>query len=132
LDAILGILVAVFFFVPLFLRAKVVTITQYIEKKCGPQVALLYSTLMLLLYAFLYLGGTLFWGAYAIQALFGEHLHFISTEPAMQIGFLIVVLGIFSATYTYFGGLTAVVRFEPISPSLFSSWAAESSSLSYP
>ncbi len=110
INAILGILVAVFFFIPLFLRAKVITITQYIEKKCGPQVALLYSTLMLLLYALLYLGGTLFWGAYAIQALFGEHLHFISTEPAMQIGFLIVVLGIFSATYTYFGGLTAVVR----------------------
>ena len=110
INAIFGILVATFFFVPLFLRARVVTITQYIEKKCGPHVALLYSILMLLLYAFLYLGSTLFWGAYAIQALFGEYLHFISTEPAIQIGFLIIVLGMFSATYTYFGGLTAVVR----------------------
>ena len=109
-NAIFGILIATFFFVPLFVRAKAVTITQFIEARCGPRVALLYSLLMLVLYSLLYLGGMLFWGAYAVNALFGEQIAFFGSSDEIRILALIVVLGIFSATYTYLGGLSAVVR----------------------
>ena len=56
INAIFGILVAAFFFVPLYLRMKVITITQFFEAKLGPQVALAYSVLMIVLYSLLYLG----------------------------------------------------------------------------
>ncbi len=71
INAIFGILIATFFFVPLYLRMKVVTITQFFEAKLGPQVALAYSILMIVLYSVLYLGTALFWAAYAIDGVFG-------------------------------------------------------------
>lgn len=110
INAIEGILIAAFFFVPFYLKERITTISQYFEYKLGPKVALTYSSLMILMYAFLYLGSTLFWGAYAINALFSQAVGFISPDPMIRIFVIAVVLGGFSATYTCFGGLGAVVR----------------------
>ncbi|MFQ5789940.1 MAG: SLC5 family protein [Acidobacteriota bacterium] len=110
INAIFGILMATFFFVPLFLRHKVTTITQFFEDKLGPQVAFAYSVLMMVLYAFMYLGSALFWGAYAIDGLFGELLSLPISDPVLRLFAMAVALGAFSAFYTYLGGLTAVVR----------------------
>lgn len=110
INAIFGILVATFFFVPLYLKLKVTTISQFFEGKFGPRVAVAYSGLSMLLFSTLYLGSTLYWGAYAVDALFGENLVFISTDAMTRICVLLAALGIFSAVYTWLGGLTAVVR----------------------
>ena len=110
INAIFGILVAAFLFVPLYLKYKVITISQFFERTFGPRVALTYSLLSMLLFATLYLGSTLFWGAYAVNAVFGEQLRFISDNPMIRVAVLLIVLGTFSATYTLLGGLTAVVR----------------------
>ncbi|MBT8492742.1 MAG: sodium/solute symporter [Deltaproteobacteria bacterium] len=114
LNAIFGILMAVFVFVPLYLRAKVTTISQFFEDKFGPKVALAYSTLMMVLYACLYLGMSLFWASYAIDSLFGELVGFISTDQIVRLCVLVVALGSFSAFYTYLGGLSAVVRTDAV------------------
>jgi SSS family solute:Na+ symporter len=53
------VLIAAFVFVPLYLRARVTTITEYFEMRFGTRVALTYSILMMVLYAFLYLGSAL-------------------------------------------------------------------------
>lgn len=53
INAIFGILIATFIFVPLYLRMKVMTITQFFEAKLGSRVALTYSILMIVLYAFI-------------------------------------------------------------------------------
>ncbi len=111
LNAVFGLIIAAFVFVPLYLRARVVTITQYFELKFGAQVATTYSLLMMFLYGTLYLGGTLFWGGYALEILYGDALQAtIGGSPGLRICMMIVLLGGFSATYTYFGGLGAVVR----------------------
>ena len=110
INAIFGILVAAFLFVPLYLKYKVITISQFFERTFGPRVALTYSLLSMVLFATLYVGSTLFWGAYAVNAVFGEQLRFISNDPMIRVAALLVVLGAFSATYTLLGGLTAVVR----------------------
>lgn len=110
INAILGILIAAFIFVPLFLSAKVTTISQFFEHKLGPKVAFSYSALMILLYGFLYLGTALFWGGYAINAVFGEQIQFIHHDTTTRIFILAVALGSFSAIYTYLGGMGAVVR----------------------
>ena len=110
LNAIFGILIAAFIFVPFYLRARVTTITEFFEIRFGPRVALTYSLLMMILYGFLYLGTALFWGAYAIDALFGDLISFLGDDRFMRLGWLVIFLGAFSAGYTYLGGLSAVVR----------------------
>lgn len=114
INAIFGILVATFIFIPLYLRLKVMTISQFFEDRFGPRVALSYSILTMTLYGFLYLGTTLFWGAYAVNALFPEQIMFIHSDPATRVMILMVFLGVFSATYTYLGGLRAVVRTDAV------------------
>ena len=110
INAILGILIAAFVFIPLYLAASVTTISQFFEQRLGSKVAFTYSILMILLYGFLYLGSTLFWGAYAINAIFAENIRFIHHVPMTRIFILTILLGVFSATYTYLGGMGAVVR----------------------
>lgn len=119
INAIFGIVIAAFFFVPLFLRMKVVTLTQFFEAKLGPKVALVYSTLMIALYSFLFLGYALFWAAYAIEGVFGELVAFLGPDPVTRIAILAVVLGAFSAAYTYLGGFRAVVRTDIVQFVLF-------------
>jgi len=110
INAVQGILIGTFVFVPLFLKEKITTITQYIKIKLGARVALFYSIANIGLFATITLGSALFWGAYAADMVFGEQLQFIHTNRIIRIGILILILGGFSAVYTYFGGLSAVVR----------------------
>ena len=95
INAIQGILLGAFVFVPLFLKEKITTITQFISKKLGKRIAL-------------------FWGAYAADMVFSEQLSFLSENRMIRIAILIVILGVFSAIYTYFGGLSAVVKTDII------------------
>ena len=114
INAVQGILLGAFVFVPLFLREKITTITQFIAKKLGDRIALFYSLANMALFATVTLGAALFWGAYAADMVFGEQLAFLHNDRIIRIGILIVVLGVFSAIYTYFGGLSAVVKTDII------------------
>ena len=114
INAIFGILMAAFVFVPIYLQMKVVTITQFFEKKLGARVALAYSVLMIFLYSFMYLGTALFWASYVLEGIFGNFLSVFSDERTVRIGMLIIFTGLFSAIYTYMGGLRAVVRTDVI------------------
>jgi len=110
INALVGIFMAAFFFVPLYLRRRVTTISQFFESKFGPRVALVYSILMMLLYGFMYLGSALFWAAWAADGAFSDSLSFLSADRTTRIVILIVALGLFSALYTALGGMRAVVR----------------------
>ena len=114
INAVQGILLAAFIFVPLFLKEKVITVTQYIKKKLGPRIALFYSISNLVIFSTITLGAALFWGAYAADLVFEDYLSFISEDRITRITCLIVFLGIFSAIYTYLGGLNAVVKTDII------------------
>ena len=114
INSVQGILIGAFVFVPLFLREKITTITQFIAKKLGDRIALFYSLTNMALFSTVTLGAALFWGAYAADIVFGEQLIFLDSNRIIRIGLLIVFLGIFSALYTYFGGLNAVVKTDII------------------
>ena len=81
LNAIFGIVIAAFFFIPLYLRLRVVTISQFFEQRFGPQIALAYALLMIALYALLYLGTALFWAAYALDGIFSEMVAWNQRQP---------------------------------------------------
>lgn len=110
INAIFGVFMAAFFFVPLYLSRRVTTISQFFEAKFGPRVALAYSGLMMLLYAFMYLGSALFWAAWAVEGVFGDLLGFLGPDRNTRMIGLILGLGTFSAIYTALGGMRAVVR----------------------
>lgn len=114
INAVQGILMAAFIFVPLFLKEKVITVTQYIKKRLGKTVALFYSGANILMFSTITLGAALFWGAYAADAVFADELSFISEDQVTRISILIIGLGVFSAIYTFLGGLNAVVKTDII------------------
>ncbi|MDP5139312.1 MAG: hypothetical protein NWP83_02445, partial [Spirosomaceae bacterium] len=110
INAIQGILMAAFIFVPMYLRERVVTITQFINKRLGNRVGLVYSVANLVLFSTITLGAALFWGAYAAELVFAEYFTFISDDRITRIVVILIGLGVFSAIYTYLGGLAAVVK----------------------
>lgn len=114
INAVQGILMAAFIFVPLFLKERVITITQYIQKRLGNTIGLFYSLANLLIFSTITLGAALFWGAYAADMVFADYLSFISADRITRISCLILGLGVFSAAYTYLGGLNAVVKTDVI------------------
>ena len=114
INAIQGLWMAAFIFVPLYLKDKVITISQFIKNKLGKTVALTYSIANILMFAFLGIGIALMWGAYVAELVFQEELLFLSQDRLTRLVILIVFLGVFSAVYTYFGGLAAVVKTDII------------------
>ena len=114
INAVQGILIGTFVFVPLFLREKIMTITQFIAQKLGQRIALFYSIANIALFATVTIGAALFWGAYAAELVFGEQLSVLHSNRIVRIAILILILGIFSAIYTYLGGLSAVVKTDII------------------
>ena len=114
INAVQGILIGAFVFVPLFLRQKITTITEFIAQKLGQQIALFYSIANITLFATVTIGAALFWGAYAADLVFGEQLSVLHPDRIVRIAMLILILGVFSAIYTYLGGLSAVVKTDII------------------
>ena len=114
ITAVQGLLLAAFVFVPLYLKNQVITITQFIKEKLGDKVGLIYSLANIILFSTLGLGAALFWGAYAADLVFSDILIVLSENRFTRLVILIVILGVFSAIYTYFGGLSAVVRTDLI------------------
>lgn len=114
INAVQGLLLAAFVFVPLFLQHKITTITEFINLKLGRRVGLFYSLANLGLFSTITLGAALFWGAYAADRVFGDQLSFLHSDRMLRIGILIIILGGFSAVYTYLGGLSAVVKTDVV------------------
>ena len=114
INAVQGLLLAAFVFVPLFLRDKITTITQFINQKLGRRIGMFYSIANLALFGTITLGAALFWGAYAADRVFGAQLAFLHSDRMLRIGILIIFLGGFSALYTYLGGLGAVVKTDVV------------------
>ena len=114
IGAVFGILLAAFFFVPLYLRLKVFTLTQFFEDRFGSFLATSYAVFSIVLFGIIYLGGALYWGSYAINGIFGDQLSILHSDPVIRLYILVVLMGLFSAVYVYFGGLAAVVRTDVI------------------
>ena len=114
INAVQGILLASFIFIPYYLKDKIITITQFIKTRIGRNVALLYSLANISLFSTITIGAALFWGAYAADVVFAEYLSILHDDRLTRITILILLLGLFSAVYTYLGGLSAVVRTDII------------------
>ena len=114
INAVQGILMAAFIFVPMYLKDGIITISQFIKNRLGERVGLIYTIANILLFSTITLGAALFWGAYAADLVFAEYLSVIHEDRIVRISILVIGLGVFSAIYTYLGGLGAVVKTDII------------------
>ena len=105
INAVQGILLGAFVFVPLFLREKITTITQFIAKKLGDRIALFYTLANMALFSTVTLGAALFWGAYAADVVFGEQLAFIHEDRLIRIALIDCHLGCILCCLHLFWGL---------------------------
>ena len=92
------------YYVPIYLRANIFTLPEYIEKRFNSKVLRIYfSVLALFLYCFTKISVDLYSGAIVLESTF-EINFYIST----------LILLIVTGAYTIFGGLAAVIYTEVI------------------
>jgi len=85
------------YFLPIFLEKKIYTMPQFLEMRYDGRVRTVMATFWLLVYVFVNLTSILYLGALALHTIMGV--------PLM---FGIIGLALFAATYSIYGGLTAV------------------------
>ena len=89
----------VFFCLPVFLRTKITTLPELLEKRFDRQSRLYYSAITIFLSIVIDTAGGLYAGSIALQIFF----------PDVTIWQTCIALSLFAGLYTAFGGLKAVV-----------------------
>ncbi len=85
------------FFLPVFLKAEIYTMPQYIEKRYDNRVRTILAVFWLLVYVFVNLTSVLYLGALAIRTIMG-----------VPLIWGVLGLAAFAAIYSLYGGLSAV------------------------
>lgn len=102
-----GIVVMVFFAVfllPLYIRSKVFTIPEFLEKRFDKRSRFYFSAICIIGNVFLDAAGALYAAALIIKLIF----------PAADLQLIIVVFAVITASYTIPGGLSSVIKTELI------------------
>lgn len=92
-----SILLVAKFFLPAFLKMKIFSMPEFLEKRYGAEVSSGMSVFWILVYVFVNLTSVLSLGAITLQAVLG-----------IPILYSIIGLAVVSAVYTIYGGLAAV------------------------
>lgn len=102
-----GVVVMVFFAVfllPLYIRSKVFTIPEFLEKRFDKRARFYFSAICIIGNVFLDAAGALYAAALIIKLIF----------PAADLQIIIVVFAAIAASYTIPGGLSSVIKTELI------------------
>ena len=97
--AALVLLVFAAFILPVFLRNRIVTVTEYLELRFDRRARLVYSAFTLLTLLLVDTAGALYAGAVVLQA----------AVPAVDLWLACLLLSLLAGLYTIVGGLRAVV-----------------------
>jgi solute:Na+ symporter, SSS family len=95
------------FFLPYYLKSKIVTMPEFLAKRFNHKVRLSFAVISLIGYIFVELAVVLFTGALAIESLFG-----------LPIYWGLAILCVISGTYTIYGGLKSVAYTDIVQVSL--------------
>lgn len=93
------LIVLAFVFVPMFLRARITTIPEYLEIRYSRSVRLYFSAVTILLTVLVDTAGGLYAGAIVLQTYY----------PTADLWVFCLIVGLFAGIYTAAGGLKAVV-----------------------
>ncbi len=90
--------VMILFFVPFYLRKRISTMPEWLERRFGPSSRFTFAVITLLSYVFINLAGVLFAGGLALHTIFGVNLWLA-----------VIALAVVAGAYTVAGGLASVV-----------------------
>ena len=93
-----------FTFIPIFLRTKISTIPEFLERRFGRSSRRYFSALTIFTSVFVDTAGALYAGAVVLKAFF----------PELDLGYTCIVLAVVAGLYTAAGGLAAVVYTDMI------------------
>lgn len=91
------------FFIPLYLRNKIMTVPDLLNKRFGPACGNIYSLVILIGYVFVFLPPVIYGGSLTISELTGW--------PA---GYVVAGIVLITASYTLLGGLSSVMWTDAI------------------
>ncbi len=94
----------VFYYVPIFLRSRISTIPEFLERRFGPASRKYFSGLTICTSVMVDTAGSLYAGAVVLKVFF----------PELDLFYTCVVLAIVAGLYTAAGGLAAVVYTDVI------------------
>ncbi len=96
-------LLTMIFFIPMYLRNKITTVPELLNRRFGPACGNIYSIVMLIGYVFIFLPPIIYGGSITLAELTGWKQQYV-----------MVGLVVFTASYTLLGGLTSVMWTDAI------------------
>ena len=97
------LIVLAIFFAPFYIRTRVATLPDFLEKRFDERSRIYLSFVSIISAIFIHIGFTLYAGAVVLQGLFGLNIHAS-----------IITIAVLTGLYTIIGGLLAVVLTESI------------------
>ena len=105
--AALTLLIVGKFFLPIFLKNKIYTMPEFLQRRFGNSVRIVMAIFWLVLYVFVNLTAILWLGATAV-----------STVSGVSIEYALIGLGLFAGAYALYGGLKAVALTDIVQVSM--------------
>lgn len=96
-------LLTMVFFIPMYLRNRITTVPELLNRRFGPACGAIYSIVILIGYVFVFLPPVLYGGSLTLSELTGWPQHYV------MAGIMII-----TASYTLLGGLSAVMWTDAI------------------
>jgi SSS family solute:Na+ symporter len=96
--AVACILVLVMWLLPIYLRNRIITLPEFLERRYGPSARTIYSAISILIYFLVEIPGVLFAGSLLLGTV-------TNLKPLP----IFIVLGLLTGLYTIAGGLRAVI-----------------------
>ena len=95
-----SILVLVFLFIPFYLKKKIVTMPQFLEKRFDSRVRTLFAIITILVYVFINLAGVTYSGGFALSKILGLNLYACIWIIALTAGFFTIYGGMATIAWT--------------------------------
>lgn len=92
-----SLIILILIFVPFYLRKKIITMPQFLEKRFGGDVRTLFAVITLITYVFINLAGVIYSGGFALNKIFGINLY-------LAIWGMTIIAG----TFAIYGGMASV------------------------
>ena len=102
--AALILVVFVFFFLPFYLRSRIYTMPEFLEKRFDERSRYYFSALMIFMNIVIDTAAALYAGSLVVQIIY----------PEVPLWISVVILGILAGLYTIAGGLAAVVYTDAV------------------
>ncbi len=95
-----AVIIMVVFFVPYYLRNKILTTPGFLERRFDKRVSSLYAILSVFIYVFINLAGVLYSGGFAMSQILGVNIYVCIVIIAIVVGFFSIYGGMASLAWT--------------------------------